>query len=451
MNKAIMTSGPMFSTLVKFSLPMIIVSILQMLFHTADTAVLGIMSGDAEVAAVGACGSLISLLLCLVMGYASAANVVVSKRIGEQNVERARQATGTALILGVLSGVLLMVVVVALSRYFLIWTNCQPEILDMADLYMKIYFLGMPITMLYNFTASILRASGDSVSPMIYMIISGVANVLLNVVFVAFLGMTVDGVALATVLSNGIALALSLIKLVKNKDYCKIEVKNFRLQKDDTLEMLAIGFPSCLSGLAFYLGEVIVVSAVNSISTDAMTANAISAQIDRINYTVGSAIASANGVIVAQNFGARKFDRIKKIITIGSIYCMAVTMLLGIVEVVLADVFIGIFTDSNAIVELTKDRLILVALTNFITTNMEIFSNSVRALKRPRVLFVVGVTCGLSIRAGWALFIWPLCGTLPFLFICFPLSTFVGTIIHAVVTKKSITREEAFVQSEMSI
>lgn len=449
MNKAIMTSGPIFSTLVKFSLPMIIVSILQMLFHTADTAVLGIMSGDAEVAAVGACGSLISLLLCLVMGYAGAANVVVSKRIGARDIEGARQATGTALVLGVLSGVLLMVVVVSLSRYFLIWTNCQPEILDMADLYMKIYFLGMPITMLYNFTASILRASGDSVSPMIYMIISGVANVLLNIVLVAFFDMTVDGVALATVLSNFIALTLSIIKLTKNKDYCKIEAKNLRLRKNDFTEMIYIGFPSCLAGLSFYLGEVIVVSAVNSISMDAMTANAISSQIDRVNYTVGSAIASANGVIVAQNFGARNFDRIKKIITVGSIYCMAVTMLLGVIEVVLADVFIGIFTDSNAIVELTKDRLILVALTNFITTNMEIFSNSVRTLKRARMLFVVGLTCGLGIRGAWALFIWPLCPTLPFLFVCFPLSTLIGTIIHAITTKKSLKREEILAQSEI--
>lgn len=229
-NKTQLTTGPIFKNLVLFSLPLVVINILQTLFHTADTAVLGILAEDADVAAVGACGSLISMLVCLVSGYSSAANVVISRRIGAEDKEGSRRATGDALVLGLLSGVLLMLIVLVFSKQFLIMTNCQPEILDKADTYMKIYFLGMPITMLYNFSASILRASGDSVRPMVYMIISGIANVGLNFVFVGVFNMTVAGVALATVLSNAIALSLALIALLRDGEYCKVEKKNLRLK-----------------------------------------------------------------------------------------------------------------------------------------------------------------------------------------------------------------------------
>jgi len=413
-----------------------------MLFHMADTAILGIMAGDAEVAAVGACGSLISLIVCLVSGYSSAANVVISRHVGARDQQRSRAAAGTALALGFLSGVILMVVVLIFSRRFLLMTNCQPDILGMADLYMKIYFLGMPITMLYNFCASILRAVGDSVRPMIYMIISGVSNVGLNIVFVGAFHLTVSGVALATVLSNAIALVLILIALAKNEDYCKVERKNLRLRKAELLEMIRIGIPTCAAGLSFYFGEVVVTSAVNLISTDAMTANAISAQLDRINYTVGSSIAVAVGVMISQNFGAGNFGRIRKIMRVGSLYCISVTMGVGLAVVGLSDIFIGLFTDSDIIVNLTKERLFLLALTNFVTCAMEVFSNSVRALKCPKYLLIVGILCGFLIRSCWAWFVWPLCKTLPFLFICFPLSTFIGTVIYVFVYKSAIKNEE---------
>ena len=141
-------SGSVLRALIVYSIPLIITNVVQLLFHATDVAVLGIMAGDKEVAAVGACGSLISMIICLVSGYSSAANVVISKRIGAKNEQESRRATGTALILGFLSGLFLMVIVLIFSKRFLIMTNCQPEILDLADLYLKIYFLGMPITML---------------------------------------------------------------------------------------------------------------------------------------------------------------------------------------------------------------------------------------------------------------------------------------------------------------
>ena len=433
MDKSRMVTGPIFKTLLSFSLPLVIINIVQLLFHSADVAVLGIMATDADVAAVGACGSLISLLLCVFGGYSSAANVVVAKRVGAQDVEGARRATGTALVVGLLSGIILMTVTEIFAERFLVMMNCQPDVLQQATLYLRIYFAGMPVIMMYNFVAAILRATGDSVRPMIYMISSGVINVVLNVIFVGFMNMAVAGVALATVLSNVAALAAALVTLARNRDYCKVELKNLRLRRSEFSDIIRIGVPSCLCGIFFYLGEVIVVSAMNSISTDAMTANAVASQLDRFTYSIGSSIAVASGVMVAQNYGAGKIERIPKIMNIAVSYVTAAIISLSCILTLFSTVILGIFTDSDAVIELAKQRFILLSFTNFITCASEVMSNAVRALKRPRSLMIVGFVCGLVIRGVWPYFVWPLFGTIPMLFICFPISTFVGCVIYSVV------------------
>ena len=438
MDKSRMVTGSIFKTLLSFSLPLVIINIVQLLFHSADVAVLGIMATDADVAAVGACGSLISLLLCVFGGYSSAANVVVAKRVGAQDVEGARRATGTALVVGLLSGIILMTVTEIFAERFLVMMNCQPDVLQQATLYLRIYFAGMPVIMMYNFVAAILRATGDSVRPMIYMISSGVINVVLNVIFVGFMNMAVAGVALATVLSNVAALAAALVTLARNRDYCKVELKNLRLRRSEFSDIIRIGVPSCLCGIFFYLGEVIVVSAMNSISTDAMTANAVASQLDRFTYSIGSSIAVASGVMVAQNYGAGKIDRVPKIMNTAVVYLTLTIIALSSVLTLFSTAILGIFTDSSAVIELAKQRFILLSFTNFITCASEVMSNAVRALKRPRSLMVVGLVCGLIIRGVWPYLVWPNFASIPMLFICFPASTFVGCIIYSVVYRSAM-------------
>ena len=429
MDKSKITTGPLFKTLISFAIPFIMVNLVQRLFHVADVAILGIMATDADVAAVGACGSIIAMMVCLFAGYSSAANVVVAKRVGAQDEYRSRRATGTALILGFVSGVILMVIAFIFARDILILTKCQEDVLDMATLYMKIYFAGMPVMMLYNFVAALLRATGDSVRPMIYMMISGVANVGLNVVFVGIFNLAVAGVALATVFSNVIALVLGLIALAKNKDYCKIERKHLRIYKQEFLEMMKIGFPTCIQGIGFYLGEVIVVAMVNSISTNAMTANTIASQVDVLVYGVGSSIATATGIMISQNLGAKKLDRVSSLVKIGSTLVITVTLSLGVIAVLLAPFVFGIMTDNPDVIKLALGRSVFVCLTNFITCEMEVFSNAIRAMKRPNWLLFGGIVCGFGIRTVWALFIWPLYPEFFFLFVALPLSTLVGTLI----------------------
>ena len=435
-----LTNGSVFKALVVFSLPMIITNTVSILFHAADVAVLAIFVDGPAVAAVGACGSLITLMVSIFTGFATGANVLISKRIGANDEKGTRRAVGTALVIGLASGVILMAVALIFARRFLILMNCQEEVLDMATLYMRIYFLGMPIIMLYNFVAAILRADGDSLRPMIYMIVSGCVNIGANIFFVTVFNLTVEGVAIATVLSSAVSLVLAMIRLLRTKGICKVEFANLRIGRVELSEMVKVGVPTCLCSIFFYIANVIISAQVNSISTNAMTANSISGQFDGVIYTVGVAIASAAAVMVGQNFGARKYERIHRIILVSSIYASAVSILLGSGFVIFAEPLLSILSDDGAVIAIAKDRMTLLCLTYFITSVMEVLSFSLRSIKRQRSTMVVGGICGLGIRSAWAFWIWPLNKTLSMLYACLPISALIAIVIYTFVYIKAVKR-----------
>ena len=425
-----LTHGSVFKALFAFSLPMIITNTVNILFHAADVAVLALLVEGPAVAAVGACGSLITLMVSLFTGFATGANVLISKRIGANDKEGTRRAVGTSLVIGLISGVVLMAVALVFARELLVLMNCQPEVLDMATLYMRIYFLGMPILMLSSFVTAILRADGDSMRPMIYMVLSGVINIGANVFFVTACNMTVEGVAIATVLSSAVTLALSLIKLLSAKGICKVELGRLRIKKAELMEIVKVGVPTSLCSLFFYAANVILSAKVNSISTDAMTANALSSQFDGFIYTVGAAIAASTSIMVAQCFGAKDFGRIRKTMAVSVAYATAVSITLGVGVVVFADPLLSVLSDDLAVIDIAKDRLTLLCLTYFVTSIMEVFSFSLRALKRQSSTMIVGAICGFGIRAIWAYFIWPLNKTLSMLFACYAVSAAVAIVIY---------------------
>jgi putative MATE family efflux protein len=285
MNSNSLTQGPIFKTLVIYSLPLIITNLVLLLFHAADVAVLGIMADDIAVAAVGACGAIISLLVNLFTGFATGADVLVAKNTGARNYDGVKRASGTAIIIALSSGTFLAIIVSIFAKDLLVITKCQADVLDLATLYMKIYFLGMPITMLSTFVSTILRATGDSVRPMAYMLISGFVNIGLNVLFVGVFKLTVAGVAIATVLSTLLALVLMLIALFRNKNF-KLKLRDIVFRKKETIDMAKIAVPTCLCSIFFYIANVIIATAINSISTDAMSGNAFADKIDSIVYTL---------------------------------------------------------------------------------------------------------------------------------------------------------------------
>lgn len=437
-----LTQGSVFKALIAFSAPMIVTNTVSILFHATDVTVLALLADGPAVAAVGACGSLITLLVSLFSGFATGANVLISKRIGAEDEEGTKRSVGTSLVIGLLSGLALMTVALIFAKDLLLLMKCRPAVLDMATLYMRIYFLGMPIMMLKSFATAVLRASGDSVRPMAYMIVCGILNVFSNFFFVAVFDMTVEGVALATLLSSAVGLALVLIRLIRSKGICRVQTKYLRICRAELAEILRVGFPTVLCSIFFYFANVVLASAVNSIGIDAMEANSISGQFDGVIYTVGAAIATATSVMVGQNYGAKQFERIRKIIKTSILYVSAVSIFLGVSFVLLADPLLSILSDDPTVIAIAKDRMTLLCLTYFITSIMEVFAFSLRALKQQNVTAVVGAICG-TIRCLWTWYIWPLGSGLSWLFACYAISAFLAIVIYCFSYKKAVHSFEA--------
>ncbi len=447
-----LTRGPVLRTLILFSIPLIITNLVSTLFHAADVTVLSLMSGGAAVAAVGACGPLITLLVTFFNGFATGANVIVARKMGARDEEGVRQTVGTAMILGLLSGIILAVVALIFSRQFLIWMNCQEDVLDMATCYMQIYFLGMPATMLYSFVAAVLRASGDSVRPMVYMLLSGTINVGLNVLLVGAFDLSVAGVAIATVLSNLLSVILGLVALIRSRGPCRIVGAHLRFRLAEFLAMLRIAVPSALGGLFFFVSNIFISATVNAMSTDAMNANAISGQFDGVIYTVGAAIAVATMNMVGQSHGAEDLGRIKKALGIGILYATVVSLALGVLFVLFAEPLLYILTDSPNVVAIAKDRMTLLCLTYFITSIMEVLSFSLRTLRRQNAVMVVSGICGLGLRSLWTFFVFPLAPSLSMLYASYAVSAGVAILCYIFFARGTLRRlKAAFSQKEKPV
>ena len=427
-----MTNGPILKKLIIYAIPIIIVNVTQTLFHAADVAILGIFASDIAVAAVGATGALITLINSIFIGLSTGANVVMARNVGAKNLESSRKTVGTATLTGVISGFLLMAVVLIFAKTFLLWMKCDASVIDLSARYIRIYYAGMPIIMLYNFLAATLRASGDSVHPMNFMLIAGVINVPLNILFIVAFKLTVEGVAIATVLSQAVALLLLLRVIMKDEEYCKITRETLKIYKDELLLMIKIGVPSGLTGMFYYVANVVVQSAVNTLGPDYMTANAISGQFDAMIYTVGCAVATACMVFVGQNMGAGRIDRIKKVLLAAILAATAISLLLGGTFVLLSDLLLGIMTDSEVIISYAKQRMVLLCLTYFITSIMEVFSFSLRSLGKVSDTVVVGFITGFLGRIAWVKFVWPLKKTLGTLYLVFPISAMVAIAMYIV-------------------
>ncbi len=438
MQQSRLTQGSILKSLVLFSLPMILSNTINLLFHAADVAVLAYFADGSAVAAVGACGSLITLMVSLFTGLSTGASVLIAKRVGENNRQGTTRAIGTALTIAVLSGLFLMTVSLLFSRRFLILMNCQPDVLDMAVLYMKIYFLGSPIMMLNTFATAALIATGDSTHPMFYSSLSGVINVAANVFFVKICNLQVAGVAIATVGSAAVSVVLVLTRLFGKRGRGMLDLRSLGINRNDLFDIIKVGVPTCLCSLSFFSANVILASAVNSISTDAMTANSISGQFDGFIYTIGAAIASATSVMVAQNYGARRFSRIRKTIRVSVVYVTTVSITLGMLFVILAEPLLRILSDSDSVIAIAKDRMTLLCLTYFVTSIMEVFSFSLRAIKRQKSTMVVGAVCGFGIRCLWRFFVWPLRPTLSVLFACYAVSALAAIVIYVFVYRNAL-------------
>ena len=394
-----MTTGPIFSKLLVFSLPLIAINIINQLFHAADVAVVGIFADDFSVAAVSSTGSLAELVICLFTGLSVGANVLIAKYIGAKDLSKISKTVSTSIIFSIAAGVFLCLVFQLFTYRFLTWMGSDPDVIDLATTYLKTYALGMPIVVLHVFGGAMLRAMGDSIRPMIFVLIGGVVNVILNVVFVVGFNMVVEGVAIATVVSNLISAVLMMIALFRKKDLFELKVKDIRFDKESFIEMVKIGVPSGIQGMCFSISNVIIQSTVNSFGDKLMTAQGASSQIEAFIYNVGNGVYLGTLPFVSQNYGARNYERLKKIpfiaILINLMLCIPITILV----LLFARPLISIFTSTPEVQELALIKLFIVGSTYFTCGIVEILSASMRGVGKSTTAMIITIfgTCILRI------------------------------------------------------
>ena len=397
-----MLDGPLFLNIVLYTIPIILTSILQLLFNAADLVVVGRFCGSVSVAAVGATGAITNLMVNFFIGLSVGAGVTVAHGLGSREETAVHNIVHTALPTALVSGVVLTVIGVSFSETFLTLMGTPENVLPLSSIYMKIYFAGITFTMVYNFCAAILRAAGDTKSPLIFLTLAGIVNVILNVFFVTVFHMNVAGVALATTISQAISAVLVVIALIRRTDACRLELTKMRFHKIQLMKMLRIGLPAGIQSSLFSISNVLIQSSVNSFGDIFMSGNAAASNIEGFVYVSLNAFHQTAVNFIGQNAGARQFKRVGRILWI----CLGCVTVVGIVLGNLGYAFgpqlLSIYiTDSQEAISYGMIRLSFICLPYFLCGLMDVSTGALRGLGAsfvPMVISILGV-CG--IRIGW--------------------------------------------------
>ena len=397
-----MLQGPLLRNIVTYTIPVILTGVLQLLFNAADLMVVGRYCGSISVAAVGATTSLTNLIVNLFIGLSVGAGVTVAHALGAKNGDMVHRTVHTAIPAALVSGVVLTLVGVLFSESFLTLMGTPENVLPLSAVYMRIYFGGITFTLLYNFCASILRAAGDTRSPLIYLSISGVINVLLNLVFVMQLDMNVAGVALATVISQAIS-ALALMRvLMRRTDACRLQLAQMRFHRPQLMKIIRIGLPAGIQSSLFGISNVLIQSSINSFGDILVSGNSAAQSIDGFLYVMMNAFHQTAVNFIGQNMGAGQQKRALKTLWI----CLGCTMVCGIAGGLFVycfgEMLLSIYiTDSAEAIACGMIRLTFVGLPYFVCGLMDVSTGALRGMGAsvaPMIISVLGV-CGL--RIAW--------------------------------------------------
>ncbi len=441
LNQIDMTRGPILKKLLMCCVPIILVNILQNLFHSADVLVLGMFTDDNCVAAVGTNTSLIALTVALFNGLAVGANVVVAKRIGSEDGEGVRRSVGLSVVLGLTSGTLLLTVGVIFAAPFHRLLSCKPEYFDMAVDYFRVYCLGMPIIMLYNYTSAVMRASGDTFRPLLFLMIGGVLNVGGNVIFIKVFEMGVVGVAVSTIISQGVSALMCVFVLMRNKGICRLELKYIRPYKRELKEMLGIGIPTGLQSLAFSLPNLVITSTVNQL--DAMAGNALAQQFDGLIYNTGYGISLGTVSFVGQNLGAGEFERIKKTIFCALGLILTAGLAIGTIIYSFSDVLCGIASSSQKVIADAKLRLLILCFTYWLCGWQDVCSSSLRVLGKSVTAFLITFLTVSVFRIVWIYSLINVWQSMVMVYLCWPISWVLNFVIQSIMLKQHLKKSEA--------
>lgn len=428
-----MTSGAILPKLLSFSLPLILSSMLQLLFNAADVIVVGRFAGENSLAAVGATGALINLMVNLFVGISVGANVVTAHFFGAGRKSEVEQSVHTTVLVSFYSGIILTVVGIVGTRFILQFMQVPPEVFDLASLYLRVYFGGITASMVYNFGSAILRAKGDTKRPMYYLLVAGVINVILNLIFVIVFKMDVAGVALATILSQCIAGFLVIRALMREEGEFCLRFRRLRIERDILIRIIKIGVPAGFQGMVFSLSNVVIQSAVNGFGAQVVAGSSAASNIEGFIYTSMNGFAQGSLTFASQNLGAGRLDRVRRSMVVSELAVMVTGLAMGGTVFLFKDFFLGLYSDNPVVVAAGSTRISIICLLYALCGMMEVTANTVRGLGHsllPMIVSIAGV-CGIRILWIFTIFQIPRFHTFEVLFYSYPVTWTITLLCHS--------------------
>ena len=427
-----MCHGPLFGKIIRFSIPLMLSGILQLLFNAADIIVVGRFVGPTALAAVGSTSSLINLLINLFIGFSVGANVLVARFHGAGRDDEVNETVHTAITLSMVSGIFLLILGVTVTRTLLIWMGSPDDVLDQSSLYLKIYFLAMPATLLYNFGSSILRAVGDTKRPLFYLVTAGVINVCFNLFFVIVCHLGVAGVGLATVIAEYISAALIIRCLMRSQGCCHLDLHQLGIVKGKLRQIMQIGLPAGMQGVVFSLSNVLIQSSINSFGSTAMAGNTASMNIENFIYISMNTFQQTAMSFTSQNYGVRKFKRMDKVLADCAILSIIVSVVIGGGSYLLGHQILGIYTKQEDVIQCGMEILSISTIPYFLCGLMDMIPGSMRGVGYSAVPMILSIIGTVGTRLVWIYGVFPEHRSLYVLFMSYPVSWGLTIVMQAI-------------------
>ena len=437
-----MCNGPLVGKILLFAFPLILSSVLQLLFNAADIVVVGRFTGAEALAAVGATSALINLLVNVFMGLSIGTNVLTAQGYGARDEKSVQDTVHTSIMLSLVCGVFLIFIGVFLAAPLLELMGTPDNVLGHATLYMRIYFIGMPALLVYNFGAAILRAVGDTRRPLYYLLFSGIINVILNLIFVIIFKMGVAGVATATVVSETISAGLVLRCLMKSEGMFQLHMGKLRIKKQKALQIVRIGLPAGLQGAIFAISNVLIQSSINSFGSVAMAGNTAAGNLEGFVYTSMNAVYQTNLSFTSQNMGAGNWKRMKKILGICLIFVSVVGLVMGRGFVFFGHQLLGIYSSDPEVIQYGINRMQVICGTYLLCGIMDVLVGSMRGMGYSFVPMIVSLAGACGLRILWIFTVFQWHRSLFVLYLSYPITWILTALAHTVCWYKIIHKRE---------
>lgn len=428
-NSMDMVHGPLLRNIMKFAVPVMLSALLQIAFNAADTIIVGKFSGQAALAAVGATGAIINLIISLFMGIAMGANIVIATQIGSGEQEKISASVHTSYFLALAGGIVLTFLGMFLAPGILTAIKTPADIIGLSELYMRIYFVGAVPLLIYDFGSAILRAKGDTIRPTIYLTVSGILNIILNLYTVIVLNMSVAGVAIATVVSETVSAVLVTLALVREKDVVHLEFRKIKLNPALSKEILRIGVPAGVQGMMWAIANIAIQSSLNTLGSVVVAGNSAGQNIESFVYISMQGFSQAAITFTSQNYGARQKQRILDVFKHTLVLNITISFAISLLINIFGTTFLHFYTNDAEVVNAGMYRLRYVVFWLFLNGAMDIPASSMRGMgisNLPTIVMMIGI---VGVRLLFIATIWRANPTLPVLYMCFPVSWAITTVL----------------------